>query len=739
MNKKNLGRLWHPHTRTLLLVSSLFASQFADAQPVPFFRDYCFMNVIYPTNIDNAKNYSVDVIPGSGPNSKSIMAGTVWLTNDNCTHTTRPHFLALTGTKHVIPDPPTMLPSASTTYYHSGYADMRAADIAVDRDDPTVAYMTIWMRPPQAYAVTTGPWTCPGTGMVFPLQLDRDVFKVIRIDTTKGDITNVGGLSLGSDEVTVWENTPLPGGQSFGHGLYPISSLYRSYTDGQGFQKRLYVCGFASTDNTMYTDGEGGHQVQPIYANEKKAFVISIDVNPASSTFMQVKHSLYLDYVPTNSANNYDFDMAMRMFALDNTDRIFVTGSCNGQKIGAGPYPTRSATMDVIIDTALNVLTSNPFITADNGDGYGPNEFGIGLIQDGREHYIIGNVLPQNIESEDDHFGFNTHPDGMYITKAHTNPGAWNGNRLVRNGADWALGAVKTSYVPVVNSLNPNNSASRFIIAGVTDNQTFTTGDPAATTGNLVPFLDDVGVEYNSTTFTLQATNQATLTYYPSPNPPIGTTGDWNTRGGGLSSIYWNANVVERETTPDNIVFTGPITDPFGFNVTGVKCIYAQEAGSHFHDGCANWDISQKNFGTGSIIGNGIGVSWSAMNLGWDHEKTWPVEEFYNADGDCNYFRPDHPTGLSAQQKATGKTTIAPNPATDEISVTLASDIAKDAKVQVVLHNMMGQVVGKLYEGSAAKLTTASKLHLPAVASGMYTVQVISNGKTVHQQKLAIQ
>ena len=67
----------------------------------------------------------------------------------------------------------------------------------------------------------------------------------------------------------------------------------------------------------------------------------------------------------------------------------------------------------------------------------------------------------------------------------------------------------------------------------------------------------------------------------------------------------------------------------------------------------------------------------------------------------------------------------------------MAGNIVPDAKVKVQLVNMQGQVVANLYNGTAANAN--AKMHLPDVATGLYIVQVYSNGTIVHQQKLSIQ
>lgn len=121
----------------------------------------------------------------------------------------------------------------------------------------------------------------------------------------------------------------------------------------------------------------------------------------------------------------------------------------------------------------------------------------------------------------------------------------------------------------------------------------------------------------------------------------------------------------------------------------------------------------------------------------------------HDRHGDCNLGLWGTPPGSSTYKTGTTgvenaiadatATSIYPNPAKTEIRVSLAQDIKADAQVEVVLSNMHGQVVSRLYKGVATGLTPATALQLPQVATGLYIVQVYSNDAMVHQQKLSIQ
>lgn len=276
---------------------------------------------------DNVKHYTTKLIPGTA--NETIMVGTIFGANAN-----KIHYLRVDHNGKVL----------KSIEYPSTYTDERAVDLQYFKDSYGDE---LW------YIIAQG-----RTG-------GMDVIKLLIID--------VDGTLLAQREYSD------PNGLDY----YPMHST--TWTDF-GLENRLYICGF-QPDNPL-----GG--ALPDYNTPKHAFVLGIDISVFSPGFLDVAMAESYDWL---NAGQQDFDIATRIAVLQGSNDLWVTGSVNGiqpTQIPGNPFiaDERSATMNLVLDPMGAVLSDNPFLSnTSSDDGSGPLEYGIDLIQEGGQNYILGN------------------------------------------------------------------------------------------------------------------------------------------------------------------------------------------------------------------------------------------------------------------------------------------------------------------------------------------------------------
>lgn len=471
------------------------------------------------------------------------------------------------------------------------------------------------------------------------------------------------------------------------------------------------------------------------------------------------------------------------------------TGLCNGPNTPTGPKPftfIRSATMNLFIDPAtlnVDVFGNNPFIAAGNVDGYGKSEYGVAFVEgsNGVDNYIVSNEYdgapsgfgPSSPSSyvtwgPSAYGGFNFKPETFTIAHANhwgfVHSGTSNRRIRFRSGV-WALQALKATTDTLAT---PNYFPHHFVIAGMmhTDPYAPTSMMLPPSDNNIIPFLFDVQAEWSNSTpgsftgntvrnFTnLSGANDDFIAYVNQTGTGIVGTdvNNYLTMGSDFSSVLWGPTFADRYDATQDYVLNAP---KFGKqlasgNITsflGLKAMFANSSDKDIaYSGCV------EKFSMGHIDEDIEGILGTAPYAGMDYNDddqslfiycgtNTPAiynNALYDKFGDCTGLQ-HSPSGDPVYRTAGGvrlqnaKTTIFPNPASDALHIQLASDIATDATVKIVLSTIQGQVVKELYNGSAETLSAEYNMSLPVVASGLYVVQVYSNNKVVHQQKLSIQ
>ncbi len=480
---------------------------------------------------------------------------------------------------------------------------------------------------------------------------------------------------------------------------------------------------------------------------------------------------------------------------------IHVTGSVTA-KTGANNVPpnlmfVRSGTMNMIIDDvtlAVNPFSNRPFISRANGDGVGRSEYGVGYVEgpgDGH-NYVVSNLYdgqpnalggPYNLPWLTNpagvlggvgiYGGFNLKPDVFTVT--HVNHvGLANlatpFNQREKSNLGWALQVLPGQGVS--GGTNSNITSANYVIAGMMHTDPTFTVTPGPGVNNVNPFLLEGQSSFTGTTggavigntlFNPGSGNEK-IKVYPNLTGTGNTGTNWNnylSMGYDMSAVLWGPTFAAKAIIggTGDFILNAPKWDiystasPAG-NFLGIKAMFVDPIFFKYGtqtgvDPCINEIFTPNTFSSEEIESTGTFLTELDMYQPTDIEIIdRPYAVFTNQPfdyyGDCTgiYFSPSgnpvYKQGNGVTRLQSAKTTIFPNPASNEINVSLASSINAEANVKVVLVNVQGQVVKELYNGKAVE-TGNHPISLPQVATGLYIVHVYSNGAMVHQQKLSIQ
>ena len=136
--------------------------------------------------------------------------------------------------------------------------------------------------------------------------------------------------------------------------------------------------------------------------------------------------------------------------------------------------------------------------------------------------------------------------------------------------------------------------------------------------------------------------------------------------------------------------------------------------------------LIKKNYGTISAV---------FTNLSRNNGNYALVTSVECQDAGGPYYKS---TSMAEMEAAITKTTIHPNPAHDEIFISLSAEMRSSADIKIELMNLLGQSVYIFYSGHADQLKPTTRLQLPDVVTGIYVVRVFANGKEQFFTKLSV-
>lgn len=713
----------------------------------------------------DVKQYSMAISVNQSNSSypwENALAGTVFNSFDN----TEVNFLKM-GMSH---QPQFFTASATYTNTHPGYGlgpidvYMHAVDIeAADDGGNNRYFITCLSRENNPNAAISIPYS----GI-----FQKDKITVLKVDDN-GSIVDDDGDTV-PDAFDYDETSTVP--YTTGCNLYPTNSVYN-----QSLQL-LYICGYTTPDWSVYP-------TYPKYYNEKKSFVIAIDVDPVSPTYMQITADITFDYlsgtVPdlSDPKKHFDYDIAMRMKLMTSPNfagNLFVTGSVNGHQNNVTSPPNdpqfdyyRSGVMNFVLDpVTLAIIEEHPYMSQGPQEPAGDNEYGIDMWEDDPttgNYLMVGNKFKQETQEVGginyyDYYGFDPRPDGMWVNLVNpltlTTGGTWHS---FNNKKIWAMQILPTRAIGLSGGGGQTNgNTSNFTLVGLTAENQGESTPPSV--HNINAFVCDINTDYitaNLSTEDVQPTKWNTyITNSGTGN--IGTdANNYHFLGGGVANIMWGHSFAARNfynfTSPqdvyDDVLLTAPKMMDYPLGTTpetyrrtlGIKHIQANADDYDFK----YWDLyytcgretptapefdAETVVNLNTCIAGNLTVTRNAANITVSSLNVMSSNPCHDYDWNNSYK--NGTTGVKSIQ--TTMTKIYPNPAKDIIHISLSSGLVK-TNVSVVLTNLHGQVVKELYNGKADNLVKETTLSLPVVASGLYIVRVYSNGAMVHQQKLSIQ
>lgn len=678
---------------------------------------------------DNQKAYSTEMCTDFSTPGETVKAGTIFdLGSAIGKHV--PHFLNVSSTGNV---------NYSVYYNDPNYEEMRVVDIVGDRNG--------------GYGAPQGDATYYITCLGRTTQNDRIV--VLPVDYTG---------ALKGPALTIFCSTTPGGTTSFNDkNLYPLHSIYSDMNNS------LYICGYMTTEfngaNGTSMSGTG----QPDYNSDKMGFVLKATFNGTDwvggtpTTAVSI-NSLIL---PTQGVE--DYDIATRLVEKSTGD-IFVTGSVNCMvQTGGGTDEWHSATMNVVINNTLATSTAiYEHFRLGSDITYTLDEYGVGLIEEGGNDYILGNYFFRYGSD-----GFDPQPYHFHATWVDAtthkiaNPIFGYKTRAWFSGFDYAW--AMQSLQPNLNPLKLSGAGVvRFLVAGLEVNEWCGNGGGTYSVDDVRTFLNDMELQCDGSADIQVGFNKWT-TYKTQTGTGVqgADPSSYYDLGSGLSNVAWTPTFAAREGMED-IYLSAPVISPGipsgtlqmkNLRVDGMDLnpTYLEDpncSGSYAsHDmsglnGCGIYaapyttdKVHDLNSGRYYISGtradniNNFNVGTSQASITTGNYTIW--------ENDCSamtgggpYYKP---TGVDDVVGRADDTQIFPNPASDIVRVALAKNIKDDAKVKVSLLNMTGQVVSVLYEGDAQALTITKELSVADVASGVYIVSISVDGQTAYTHKLNVQ
>lgn len=738
----------------------------------------------YPTYTDaslTAKAFSTEMVPGT-TTMECVMAGTMY---DSAAHIGRPMFLHYK--KHGTGFYPDLQDAVVYEDPNSNYYDHRAIDIVPGStaNSRQVYYIVNAVRED----LLSGTTVAPAKDKIKVMMVDATGAQTTRAITISDNFVNgstVWGRSLYPTHAIFKPNVQDPNNANHKADILYICGFvtmdWTSCTLGTPALPPSFATVSTVPPNYPY----------PGFHTKKAAFVIALDVT--NNTFGSIINAKYYDYILTGGSSNnpeFDFDIAMRLTELSSSHPMYpgdihVTGSVNaltGASNGSSATFVRSATMNMIVDNWTLVINAGQhFIAQGNGDGYGTSEYGVGFVEKSygtiSDCYVIGNKykgLPAGgaggytqWQWPGIHAGFNIEPDGVTLT--HTtwlgatlsSPFALSQRALFDKGYAVQVLESKGDFQPPTSS----TTVKTFLVAGMYHDGS--TGFPAHS--NYIPFLWDM-----TAVFSLPGNVSGTMAIPPTgvyqDNSFLNLTGtgdpatfsnNYLTEGTvGLQGMGWNPTFAARAglAVGQDIALNAPkfSRDLAGNNPTrfflGLKTMYVDgvsgSAPPYIHldnSSCqAGYTPSTPTLEyiqpyDDEQVGNielDLTLYGTPLSLSVDKEQYDEYGLISTALGDCNSGVYKHHTTGIGKTAGAAVTKVYPNPAKDVVTVELSGNIGQTDKIKVQLVNMQGQLIGRLYNGTAIGMHPM--LQLPAVADGLYFVQVYANGVLVHTEKLAIQ
>ncbi len=704
------------------------------------------------TTGENLKNYSIEERPGYG-GSQMLMAGTIFgwgtIASPRTKNGEAIHYMRTDGAG-------SLLLNSSGTYavgvrydFTPEYEDVRCVDIVPYTSDEALIVVQARAQNHQRH----------GT---------RDLILVLEVNVDDGRLLNT------------YEIASTAGLGDYAN-VYALHAIYHEEQPSTG-NSYLYICGYDATttdlDGPLWLAGDGNPNFIPQgwACQDKRALLIKFDIDMHINPTPQVVGAKTLHkpwpfcYTNQTYPEMYDFDIAMRIVPInDGSGDLYITGSTNSDYVyDDSKYVTTpsnwlsygSATLSWRVDetgtgpAAFATVALEPFIenkVLPFGGATPWNlrmfEHGYGAFEDaaGTGLFVFSNAfVPDNStmgSPSSPGTGFKTAAEMIrmtYIDKATLTFTRWTVNhRVAFSPIDYNWG---TQVLP------SQNGTDRLYLAGLQSGwdgglcgSPIAGNNPPVLSNNINPFVAELEPSWNGTTIGL--TNiHFWKTYFTQNN-----TGYFDDLGGGLSNITWPTEFVANTTASGRISFMAPSWNT-GSNVLAIKYNRTDNNGD-ISTGVTLCDNSYQHCTPNySLIDISDGW-WNRNEVKTDitlttSDGSMPFRLLIPSALKCRDFWFYKPGVANANSKGldNAEYEVYPNPASTFVSVQIKGEVADDAPVQVTLTNVMGQKVADLYDSTAIQLKSAYKMDLPeSLAAGVYIINITSEGKELHTQRLSVQ
>ena len=402
-----------------------------------------------------------------------------------------------------------------------------------------------------------------------------------------------------------------------------------------------------------------------------------------------------------------------------------------------------------------NHYTPEIWVTGPDVGGYHPvphNMFAAFL--DGGNH--MGNLYPQpwynDIPIDYDKAGLGAALNaykGFTLTQRYNSLLCF-GNSVDQQGDEWAVNVIECSQfldcAPFLQSGNPATPGVNIWIAGYK-------GGFASSNYDITMTKLDMSFDFNSSivttvpSFLLYNTCTTYVHTNTSGTGPILNTNNFFTLGRGLSNMLFSptfATLYDNNIGNAQLAALGPKWNAGSLNMKMIRGrlsdskiadafnVYCSGSYSEYTPpDTAGYNIVAPHGIDMDIItnvSNGPGTSKTHMTaIGIDN----PASDICSLTG--NY------KGTAIKTiKDDARTVVYPNPAGTEVFIEVAKNMNMAEEVQVVLLNMYGKECGRLYQGKPDGLGANHPIQLPAVANGVYMIQMYGGGKLLLNEKLNI-
>lgn len=499
---------------------------------------------------------------------------------------------------------------------------------------------------------------------------------------------------------------------SGGNNLDQIYPMDAAYDDSY-----IYICGYVSNATNP---NQPDFFTTPF--NSKEIFIMKFEV----ATGVVSQFQTY-DFAALSNAD-YDMAMRIRVFSVNGTTALFVTGRCS---VISGGQEGSAALLMRVDPVNLSTYTAFPFAEYVNSNIV---NYGVDVVQNGIDpgYYVFGN---NGLTSSSSTGYFPVVPAAWvnYIDPGNT-PYAGNFSRSYFSVGDftWGVHTMESaqatdhivlggyaSYAPICNfSYPPSQDNVNPFLSDVTLSQT--SGDIAMTINDFRVYLSTIGTINNAL-----------------PNS------FWR-MGDGLSNITWQPKFANRRrigtTATDDIFMYAPI-EGISSPTLGIKTMRTDVYGNLPICPQSVEVCQPSNWISNSISSVPTAASTSNYNVAINTNYASYEHPLYSiASDNCSNGAFRYSSQPEQRRPILKSITqhLSYSPTSTRFSVKFSSPVAKDDFIEIELTDVLGQTIRTIFRDRGDAFQQVETFDISDVASGLYLVRTRINKYLVLPTKLIV-